>query len=204
MSQAVPLKKAVEKLHSFNEACAHRQDSSMPRTMQLMRRLLASDDARHQADHQELLRAVEVLSNHIPQIFQMKEGTPHQRKLAVSAFAAIEQYNVITEQLEKLSNSLRLRIASYITGKSVISALPRIEFVSHRVTSVKTSKVMQGLRPVKKREIPHLSTQASELFFMKVISLLESHLLLSSSEARQLIGDARIASRSVKWKPIVR
>lgn len=52
---------------------------------------------------------------------------------------------------------------------------------------------MEGLRPVKKQEIPHLSRQASELFFMKVISLLESHLLVSSAEARQMIGDSPVS-----------
>lgn len=191
-SKAVPLQEAVDTLQSFNSACTHNQDSALPRTVQLMRRLLIAETGTEQAEHQELLRAVEVLSSHIPQLFQMKEGTPHQRKLAASALTAIEKYNEITEQIEKLSGTLRMRFASYITGKNVIHSLPRIEFICHRATSVKTSKLVQGLRPVKKREIPHLSRQASELFLMKVISILESHLLLSSSQARQLIGESHI------------
>jgi hypothetical protein len=58
----------------------------------------------------------------------------------------------------------------------------------------KSTQINPTTSPLPKYEIPHLSWQAAQLFYMKVIALVEKHQILSHSEARKIIRVASVNS----------
>jgi hypothetical protein len=192
------LQAALAKLEAFNS-------KNLPeKTLALMRaffsgKLSERTREKQRQERSELLRAIGVLKDHLELIEKLQKGTPQQQKLAATALSTIERFNALVDKAAVKRSSLTARIRDFLqdhSGEILPKHLPKIPYKAILLTSAagsSTHKVEHfGLQRVSlpslaHQPLPFLSRQAVELFYMKTISLIEIHGLLTHLEARQAV-----------------
>lgn len=170
----------------------------------------------------KLQAAVKILKQHFTLLPKLEEGSAQEKNLALFAREVIGRFNhrldrwksksalsakekialllaehhellLTMEKIELPLNQRRIQeFAEKNEEKPVVesSVASVLLEASHKVSKVNFIKPFAGTLPWQK--IPHLSTQAAQLFYMKMIALIESHLKLPHFEARQLASRADI------------
>lgn len=172
----------------------------------------------------KLQAAVNILKQHFSLWPKLEEGSEHEKHLAFFAKEVIGRFNSRLDRWKaKASMSAKEKITIFLAEHHEwLQTIDKIELplnqrrildvgekneepsvgessapsflleASHKVSKINfiQSFTGAGLR----QKIPHLSTQAAQLFYMKMIALIESHLKVSHCEARQLAADAVVDS----------
>lgn len=170
----------------------------------------------------KLQAAVNILKQHFTLLPQLEDGSATEKHLAFFAREVIGRFNNRLDRWKAKSTlSAREKIAHFLAEHhDLLQTMDKIELPLNQrrildvgekneeksgaenstqafllESSLKVSKInfikpFAGGAPWHK--IPHLSTQAAQLFYMKMIALVESHLRLPHSEARQLASRAVI------------
>lgn len=160
------LKKATETLHTFSKEAKKRQSQSgLAKMMSVF--LDKALGRKEKRKHQEVLHAVEVINS---------ERIALRSSVDDALLKAIEAYNECVPQTEALP-----KIA---IPKKVLPV--ERHYPAKRIYQVTSSM----LKPQKDLG---LSKQTSEMFHMKVISLLERYGIASNPEARQAVKSAPIS-----------
>lgn len=159
----------------------------------------------------EILHSSDVIKSYLPLIMQ-EDGSPEQKKFAAYAKKAIERFNLAVDKATALPPTWQKRIVHFLYQKSgllfsnrlVGIELPQkaslhIDFPAQTMkASSKLIKVnpeatidtaSQRISTLREQMIPsfQLEQQILELYYMKVIALLEGHQLLSHVEARTVV-----------------
>jgi len=162
----------------------------------------------------EVLHSSDVLKSYSSLFHHLEEGNEEQKKFAAKAKDAIHRFNKIIDQSRQKPPSIRKRIVRFIYEKSGFligkrltridlapKATMRIDFTTKAISSLGTKKLEPNLYPlpttiasvkvsaIRDAVIPlsQVANQTLELYFMKVISMLEKRGGLSNSEARVLV-----------------
>jgi hypothetical protein len=196
---------AVDALDEFNKLSEVSSKSSFSSLMRLVA------DRFFGKKQEDLLRkAIQTLKRNYALIPKLENGSAQEQTLASLARAVIHNFNAnIDKAATSDIRSAKERIAAFLITNSILKEIGRIDlpldssvnFSSSihspytAASSVKVSKLPQihsTTSPLPKQQVPYLSGQAVQLFYMKVISLLEKHRILSHLEARNLIRNASL------------
>jgi hypothetical protein len=175
-----------------------------------------------QETQNKLKDAVNILKRHCGLFPKLEEGTVTEQNFALFARDVIGRFNAYLDRLQKKSKlTVKEKMAVFLAEyPQFLKNMDKIELPKRSrrylevgekteekqtpanaiqtylaASSQKVSKlnVMKSIAsPLPREPIPHLSSQALQLFYMKMITLIEKHLVLSHGEARQLIHQAII------------
>lgn len=191
-NEHLDLQAALAKIEAFTSKNIPAENISLNKTIGLMHTFFAAklfdrkkEKKRSQVleEHKELLRAIDVVKNHLQLIEKLRSGTPQQQKFASSALNTVERFNGLIECSEKTSESLSSRIHVFLQEYSgqllpkhlMKIPLPKVVILSSDAapSTYKVDHVSLKMVSWTQRPIPFLSRQGVEHFNMKTISLLE-------------------------------
>lgn len=178
------LQAAIRILEKFSREKEISQSFSLFRkTMSFARQMLSDASPMGQGD---IHHAIEVIKKNASLIQSLAEGTPNQRLLATSAYAAVDRFNIVSEQLKKRSLSWRRWMDNIHIEipkpTSLSNEIPRrysLEAEKNRLTSFVETNVF-----VNHELLP--SKQELDAFRMKIITLLKHHEVRFTSLTEQL------------------
>lgn len=191
--------------------------TSIHKTISLALSLVTSpqeEDRKQSEVLDEVLHSSDVVKSYLPLIQKLEQGDLEQQKFAAHAKAAVERFNNMIDHALQTPPSLGGRIARFLLeqrgwliGKKLTkidlpqNAAIRIDFPSlgnsegigkiqnPKLNCQSTAASSQKIAAVRETVMPtsQVSRQTLELFYMKVIAMLERHKLFSVLEARQLV-----------------
>jgi hypothetical protein len=173
------LRKATDTLHTFSQESLKRQkQSGLSKTVALMKGLLDRALGRKQKQQRdEVLHAVEVINSQRLAIRSLDHESIQSITKAVDAYNACHEIFPTTDKTKSLP-----KIAIPKRLRPVERHFPAQRLYKVATPALKNNKIHSGL-----------STQTSELFHMKVISLLERYGIASNPEARLTVKNSPIS-----------
>lgn len=193
---------ALNEFNKLNEISAQRPFSSLMR--------LVADRLFGKKQEDLLRKAIQTLKRNYALIPKLEKGSVQEQTLASFARAVIHNFNAHIDKVVKNdTRSVKERVAAFLHTNSILKEIERIDLPLESsvnfsssilspytaASSIKVAKLPQihsTTSPLPKQEVPYLSAQAVQLFYMKVISLIEKHRILSHLEARNLIRNASL------------
>jgi len=208
------LKLALQNLEAFAQQLE--TEPTLKKTIALAyNTILSSKSKEHSARVlNEILQSSDVVKSYFPLIQVLEEGTPEQKNFAQYAKNAIQRYNNAIEQTTEKHPSWKKKIARLFYQKSgvlignrlVKIELPQKAFVhidfprvsnnantrkiaTVSLSSVESIEATHKISTLRDSVIPtfQVPRQTLELYYMKIISLLEKNPLMSLREARALV-----------------
>ena len=188
--------------------------SSLKKTIALAYNFIISSKVKEQSSEvlNEILHSSDIIKSYFPLIQGMEEGTAEQKTFALYANNAIKRFNDVVDRAATKSPSWKKKFARLFYGKRGLLVgdrlikidLPQRAFLHidfPQLSSTTEPKRIGNVSPIssdtssekisllREMVIPtfQVQRQTLELYYMKIIALLERHKLMSNKDARLIV-----------------